>query len=150
MLDRDDQEIIKDAKDAGAVLVTWDRVLRQAAGGLTPYEALEQAKAEENAAPEAVAEVSRLLTLSPQDLTVLGDASNKTSELFSEKINVDEAAAKMIRILRVKKEYSWRAIARHCSDFMNASFGGNQIAGMVICEKAAKALGEDFLEPPWN
>jgi hypothetical protein len=150
VLDCDDKEVMKEAKEAGAVLVTWDRVVRQAAGGLTPYEALEQAKAEKNAAPEAVAEVSRLLTLSPQDLTVLAEAGNKTYELFREKIQVDEGAAKMVRILRVKKDYSWRAIARHCSDFFKGSFGGNQIAGMVICEKAAKLLGEDFLQPPWN
>jgi hypothetical protein len=150
MLDPDDEQVMKDAKDGGAVLVTWDHVLRGAAGGLTPYEALDQAKAEGKGTPEAQAEVSRLRTLSPRDLTVLGDAANETYKLFWEKIEVDQATASLIRVLRVNKEYSWRAIARHCSEFIKAPFGGNQIAGMVICEKAAKALGEDFLEPPWN
>jgi predicted nucleic acid-binding protein len=45
MLDPDDEQIMKDAKEGGAVLITWDRVLRDAAGGLTPYEALDMAKA---------------------------------------------------------------------------------------------------------
>jgi hypothetical protein len=150
MLDRDDQEVIKDAKDGGAVLVTWDRVVREAAGGLTPYEVLEGAKEEGQGTPEAQAEISRLHSLSPRDLTVLGEAADKTYKLFEEKIQVDEDTAKLIRILRIQKEYSWRAIARHCSDFLKAPFGGNQLAGMVICEKAAKLLGEDFLQPPWN
>jgi hypothetical protein len=150
MLDRDDEQVMKDARDGGTVLVTWDRVLREAAGGLTPYEALDRAKAEGHGTPEAQAEVSRLRTLSPRDLTVLGDSANKTCELFRQRIEVDEAVAGLIRLLRVKKEYSWRAIARHCSQFLEMPFGGNQLAGMVICEKAAEALGEDFLKPPWN
>jgi hypothetical protein len=148
MLDPDDEQVMKDAKDGGAILVTWDRVLREAAGGLTPYEALDQAKAEGKGTPEAQAEVSRLRTLSPRDLTVLGEAANETYELLREKIEVDQATASLIRVLRINKGYSWRA--RHCSEFIKAPFGGNQIAGMVICEKAAKILGEDFLEPPWN
>jgi len=150
MLDPDDEQIIKDAKDGGAVLVTWDRVLREAADGLTPYEAMDKALAEENGTKEAQAEVSRLRKLSPTDLTALADAGNKTYELFRKKLEVNELGAKLIRHLRVDKEYSWRAIARHCSQYLKAPFGGNQLAGMVICEKAAKALGEDYLQPPWN
>ena len=150
MIDPDDEQIIKDAKDGGAVLVTWDRVLRQAAGGLTPYEAMDKAIAEGNGTKKAQAEVSRLRKLSPADLTALADAGNKTCELFRQKLEVDELGAKLIRHLRVDKEYSWRAISRHCSRYLKAPFGGNQLAGMAICEKAAKALGEDFMQPPWN
>lgn len=46
MLDPDDEQVLKDAKEGGCVLVTWNRVLLEAAGGLTPYEALDKAKAE--------------------------------------------------------------------------------------------------------
>lgn len=150
MLDKDDEEVMKDAKEGGAVLVTWDKVLREAAGGITPYECLEQANAEGQGTTEAQAEVSRLRSLTPQDLTALAEAGNKTYDAFREKIEVNEAGAKMIRLLRVKKGYSWRAVARHCSEYLNIPFGGNQIAGMVICQKAAKMLGEDYMAPPWN
>ncbi len=44
MLDPDDEEIIKEAKEGGAIMVTWDRVVRYAAGGLTPYEVLDMAQ----------------------------------------------------------------------------------------------------------
>lgn len=150
MLDRDDEEIIKDSKAGGCILVTWDRVLREAAGGITPYECLVQAKTEGQGTPEAKAEISHLRTLTPQDLTILAEAGNKTVELFRGKIEVNEVGAKMIRLLRVEKGYSWRAIARHCSEYLKLPFGGNQLAGMVICEKAAKLLGEDYMAPPWN
>lgn len=150
MLDSDDEQVMKDAKEGGGVLVTWDRVLREATGGLTPYEVLDKVKAEGGGTPEAQAEVSQLHSLSPRDLTVMCDSADKTYELFRQKIEVNEMGAKMIRLLRVEKEYSWRAIARHCSRYLKAPFGGNQLAGMVICEKAAKALGEDFMQPPWN
>ena len=150
MIDPDDEHIIKEAKEGGAVLVTWDRVMRQAAGGITPHEAMDKAVAEGGGTKEAQAEVSRLRKLSPADLTALADAGNKTYELFRQKLEVNELEAESIRYLRVDKEYSWRAIARYCSRILKAPFGGNQLAGMVICEKAAKVLGEDFLQPPWN
>ncbi len=150
MLDRDDEKVIKDAKDAGAIMVTWDRVVRQAAGGITPYECLDKAIVEGKGTPEAKAEISRLRTLSPAELTVLRDNGDKTTQLFRRYIRVTALEARLIRILRVQKGYSWRAIARHCSRAWKAPWGGNQLAGIVICDKAANALGEDFLQPPWN
>ena len=150
MLDRDDEQVIKEAKEGGAVLVTWDRVVRLAAGGITPYEALDRAKVDGRGTPEAMAEVSRLRTLKPGELTVLAEAGNKTYQVFHQHIEIDLDTAKVIRILRVKQDYSWRAVARRCSMMWRAPWGGNQIAGMVLCEKAAKLLGEDFLQPPWN
>lgn len=60
MLDRDDEQVIKDAKEGGAIMVTWDRVVRQAAGGITPYEAMDQALAAGTGSNEDRAEVSRL------------------------------------------------------------------------------------------
>ncbi|MBC8276209.1 MAG: hypothetical protein H8E40_14745 [Chloroflexi bacterium] len=150
MLDPDDEQVIKDAKDGGAVLVTWDRVMREAAGGVTPYEALEKAEASGNGTQEAQAEVSRLQKLTPRDLTALVDAGNKTYALFSQHITLGKKDASLVRQLRVEKNLSWRAVARYYSIVWSAPWCGNQIAGMVICEKAAKLLGEDFLRPPWN
>ena len=150
MLDTDDEQIIKDAKEGGSVLVTWDRVVRLAAGGITPYEALDQAKAAGTGTKEAQAEVSRLRTLTPAELTVMVDAGNKTYQYFRQHIKVSPRLAKLIRQLRVERDYSWRTVARFYSKVWRAPWGGNQLAGMVICEKAAKLLGEDFLQPPWN
>ena len=150
MLDPDDEQVIKDAKDGGAVLVTWDRVMRLAAGGITPYEAMDQAMAAPIGTPEARAEVSQLRRLPPSQLCVMAEGANATWEHFHRYIEVNRDAAKLIRLLRVKQDYSWRAVARRCSEVWRAPWDGNQIAGMVICEKAAKLLGEDFLRPPWN
>ena len=155
MLDRDDVQVLKDAKDGGAIFVTTDRVLREASGGITPHEALEMAMVEGKGTKEAQAEVSRLHTLKPGELTVLADAANKTYQSFRQVLQIaelfqDQETANLIRKLRVDKGYSWRAVARFCSNVGRAPWGGNQIAGMVICEEAAKLLGEDFLEPPWN
>ncbi|MDP2729162.1 MAG: hypothetical protein Q8O55_01610 [Dehalococcoidales bacterium] len=150
MLDRDDKQVIKEAKAGTAVLVTWDRVLRKSAGGITPYEALDQAKLSGKGTPEAQAEVSRLRQLAPGDLTVLLEAGNKAVAHFRQQIEVNRSIANMIRQLRVEEDCSWRAVARFTSKLWGTSWGGNQIAGMVLCEKAAKLLGEDFMEPPWN
>lgn len=150
MLDPDDEEIIKAAKDGGATMVTWDRVVRLAAGGITPHEALDQAIAAGTGTKEAQVEVSRLRKLSPVELTALAGEASKTHEYFRQHIQINRDKAKLVRQLRVEKECSWRTVARACSLLWGTSWGGNQIAGMVICEKAAKSLGEDFLQPPWN
>jgi len=150
MLDPDDEQTIKDAKEGAAILVTWDRVVRLAAGGITPYDALDKATAAGTGTKEAQAEVSRLRGLSPADLAVMADGANKTYQYFCRHIKVSPGLAKLIRQLRVERDYSWRTVARYCSTVWRATWGGNQLAGMVICEKAAKLLGEDFLQPPWN
>lgn len=150
MLDVDDEQVIAEGKAGGAVLVTWDRVVRTAAGGMTPYEALEEAKLSDKGTPAAQAEVSRLHQLKPSELTAMAEAGNKTYESFQKYIEVNLKTAKLIRKLRVEKDLSWRAVARFCSKLWAAPWGGNQLAGMAICDKAAKLLGEDFLQPPWN
>jgi len=150
MLDRDDEKVIKAAKEGGAILVTWDRVLRTAADGITPHEVMEKAMAEGTGTKEAQAKISHLHRLKPGELTVLAEAGNKTCQSFRQHIKVNREAANLIRKLRVDKDCSWRAVARFCSFAWRAPWGSNQIAGMVLCEKAAKLLGEDFLEPPWN
>lgn len=150
MLDPDDEQIIREAKEGGAVMVTWDRVVREAAGGLTPYEAMDMALVEGKGTPEAKAGLSQLRSLSPQELTSMADAGNKTFQLFQRTIIVDSLAAKKIRNLRVNERYSWRAVARYWAKSFGAPWGSNQLAGMVLCEKAAKLLGENFMHQPWN
>lgn len=151
MLDPDDETIIRDCKAGGVTLVTWDKVMREAAGGLTPIECLQQAKEEApvEAPPEAKAEIGRLIRLTPEQLTVMANRANETYKLF-QRIPVDKARAKIVRHLRVTQNFSWRAVARRCALLWEAPWGANQIAGMVLCRKAAKLLGEDFMKEPWN
>lgn len=150
VLDPDDAQVIKESNEAGAVLVTWDRVVRQAAGGITPHEALDGALAEGKGTPEARADVSRLRSLSPAELTILAEDGNKTLDMFREHLTLNAIEAELARHLRVDKQYSWRAISRRFSKMWRAPWGANQLAGIVICEKAAKVTGEDFMEAPWN
>lgn len=153
MLDIDDDKIIQEAKTKGAQMVTLDRVVRAAAGALSPYEAIDKALKEGGASPaneQAVAELMRMRKLSPETLAVMEGMAGKTYEHFKQTIIVKPEVVKLIRTLRVERDYSWRSVARFCATVWGASWGGNQIAGMVICEKAARMSGENFLQPPWN
>ena len=152
MLDPDDEQIISDCKAGGGVLVTWDRVVREAAGGLTPVELMQQAREDPpaEAPPEAKAELDRLILLTPEQLTVMADGANKTHQLFDRHIHLDTPRAKVVRHLRVTQGFSWRAVARRCALLWEGPWGSNQIAGMTLCQKAARLLGEDFLKEPWN
>ena len=151
MLDADDEQLIKEAKDGAAILVTWDRVLRTATGGITPYELLlEMGKQSGKGTPGAQAEIPRLRQVKTGELTVMAESANNTYQYFQESILVNMKTAKLIRKLRVEKNLSWRAVARFGSKLWGGNWGSNQLAGMVVCNKAAKLLGEDFMEPPWN
>jgi hypothetical protein len=154
VLDPDDEQVIKECQEAGGILVTWDRVVLEASGGLTPYQALDHAKEhpieEAGATEEAQAELTRLRQLTPVQLTVMADGADETVNYFKEHIHLTEEGAAMIRRLRVEREYSWRAVARFSSWESSAPPRANQLAGMVICEKAASLLSEDYLAPPWN
>jgi len=70
-----------------------------------------------------------------------------------------------IKVLRVKYDYTWRAVHREwCTRYryelpFNSSkieevrdgYVGNQLAGMRLCDKAARMLdGEDFMKGEWN
>jgi len=153
VIDTDDEQVIKDCKEGGAILVTWDRVVRAAADGITPHEMLDQAmksSVEGENAEKGQAELSRLRKLTPAQLTVMAEGANDTWRHFYGHIMLTKKSARLIRKRRVDQDYSWRAIARFWSVKFCADWGGNQIAGMVICSKAAKLLGEDFMQPPWN
>ncbi len=150
MLDPDDETVMREAK--GAVLITWDRVTRLAAGGLTPYEVMDKALLEAKAQGNVVAEAElvKLRKLSPGELTRMGIAAEQTTAVFRVHIQFSKVEARQVRQLRVELDYSWRAIARFYSVIWWGLWGGNQLAGMIICEKAAQMLGEDFMKEPWN
>lgn len=64
-----------------------------------------------------------------------------------------DEVARRIRKLRVEDRYSWRSIARmaHGTAIWCAwQPSSNQLAGMALCEVAAKRLGEDWEKDPWN
>ncbi|MBU0846725.1 hypothetical protein KKH23_06000 [Patescibacteria group bacterium] len=60
--------------------------------------------------------------------------------------------AKAVRVLRVDKGYSWRAVAEACYELGWGKWSppSNQIMGMALCERAAQLLGEDYEKEPWN
>lgn len=58
--------------------------------------------------------------------------------------------AKFVRKLRVEEGYTWRAVASACNKEWNGNWGSNQLAGMDICEAAAKHFNENFMQDPWN
>jgi len=60
--------------------------------------------------------------------------------------------AKVVRMLRVDKGYSWRAVAEACYELGWGKWSppSNQIMGMALCERAARLLGEAYEKEPWN
>ncbi|MFI2426219.1 hypothetical protein ACH5A7_19315 [Streptomyces sp. NPDC018955] len=68
---------------------------------------------------------------------------------------VDPAAitpemAAQIRRWRCEEEYSWRAVAQAASDLWGSEWGSNQLFGEDLCVAAARLLGEDPCQEPWN
>ncbi|QXE34610.1 hypothetical protein KQY30_10280 [Streptomyces sp. GMY02] len=58
--------------------------------------------------------------------------------------------AVQIRTWRVDEEFSWRAVAQAASDLWSSQWGSNQLFGEDLCVAAAKMLGEDPHQEPWN
>lgn len=55
----------------------------------------------------------------------------------------------LIREWRVKG-CTWRRIAEKASEAWNGDWDSNQMAGVELCEAAAKHFGEDPHSEPWN
>ncbi len=55
-----------------------------------------------------------------------------------------EEQALIIKHLRCNKGYSWRMISKSIDDYED------QIHGRDLCNEAARLLGEDPNEVPWN
>ncbi len=59
--------------------------------------------------------------------------------------------AEYVRSLRVDSDdYSWRGVAAACAEAWDGDWESNQIAGMVICKRAAEMFGENYNVEPWN
>ncbi len=60
--------------------------------------------------------------------------------------------ALIIKKFRVEKNGTWRAVARMAAEkWPKKNYcNGNQIEGMILCEEAAKKLGENPYKNPWN
>ncbi|MFE0098959.1 hypothetical protein [Streptomyces sp. NPDC059009] len=58
--------------------------------------------------------------------------------------------AAQIRIWRVDEDLSWRSVAQAATDLWGSEWGSNQIYGRDLCVAAAKVLGEDPDQEPWN
>jgi len=93
-----------------------------------------------------------LLRLTPDDLQDLAGAAAETWALFQREVReaMTEERAAYVRKLRVDRKYTWRSVARACSNAWGTDWGSNQIAGMSICEAAAEYSFEDYRQPPWN
>src|SRR5712664_253227 len=63
---------------------------------------------------------------------------------------ITEERARWIRVLRVEKRFSWRAVARAASKEWGFVENSDQPMGSLICEAAARMLGEDGQAKPWN
>jgi hypothetical protein len=50
--------------------------------------------------------------------------------------------AKRVRQMRVEEDYSFRVLARECSESWDTDWGENQIFGEDICAVAMQLLGE--------
>ncbi|ARH89021.1 hypothetical protein [Streptomyces sp. MOE7] len=58
--------------------------------------------------------------------------------------------ASQIRTWRVDGDLTWRSVAQAATDLWGADWGGNQIYGRDLCVVAAKMMGEDPDQKPWN
>jgi len=158
-------------RERGKLDPTDEQILKETQGPLKMM-TIEQALATmRETEPEKFRKFTRQMekkvakSLTFEELVELGRQGNerrKEIELFcAARLTLEQA--KEIRMRRVDDHYTWRAIAR--AAFRNIKEGlwskwdkvatpwwppSNQIAGMVLCGLAAKMLGENGREEPWN
>lgn len=82
----------------------------------------------------------------------LADAAQATKGRFDASFSeMTLEQAQFVRGLRVDDGYTWRAVASTCALEWSGDWGGNQIAGMAICERAAELCGDgDYMTGAWN
>lgn len=97
-----------------------------------------------------------------EQLEALAQAAAATKQLFDDDVAsiITPERAREVRRLRVDEGYSWRAIAHACHDAWSSDLPeqvregwfppSNQLMGMALCEAAARALGEESDQAPWN
>lgn len=90
---------------------------------------------------------------SVEQLQEMAKAAAERFEEFKELCSPMELwQARIVRILRIEENCSWRAVAEVCHKlgWGNWSPPSNQIMGMALCQRAAQLLGEDYEKEPWN
>lgn len=85
----------------------------------------------------------------------LRDMATATHDAFFSEISpaMTHLRARRIKQLRVDHDCSWRSVAEIChAVWPNATWQppSNQLAGMALCEAAAKQFGEHYMSEPWN
>lgn len=131
-------------KKQGPVFVTEDKAMHQGAIlSSTDKEILESVKTGEG-----------IITIkSVEQLQEMAKQAAERFEEFKELCSPMEPwQARIVRVLRVEKNCSWRAVAEVCHKLGWGEWSppSNQIMGMALCERAARLLGENYEEPPWN
>lgn len=125
-------------------LRTLDRKMKKAKFKLDPVDkqVLESAKTGEGLVP----------ITSVDQLKALAKRAGEVHDGFLEEAMgiMTRERAEFVRRLRVDEDYTWRAVARECSEAWGTNWGSNQLAGMALCDIAAKVFGEDYMEEPWN
>ncbi len=95
---------------------------------------------------------------SVEQFKALAQAASDRFEGLGEIVKVmTHDQALFIRMLRVDKGYTWRAVAEACYEQNWEGYDreqwtppSNQLMGMALCEKAAEFFGEHYKQPPWN
>jgi len=126
------------------VFVTEDKALREGGKlGKGDKEIVESIKAGEG-----------LITIeSIEQFQEMAKAAAERLEEFKELCSPMELwQARIVRILRVEENCSWRAVAESCYKLGWGKWSppSNQIMGMALCQRAAQLLGEDYEKEPWN
>ena len=98
-----------------------------------------------------------LIKLEHGDLEKLGKMAVETKKSFDDLIKklMTKERAERIRSLRIGDCIcSWRRIAEICYEEWGSDADwqpcSNQLAGMALCEFAAKIFNENYMEEPWN
>jgi len=152
ILDPYDEELLKEAAQGGQLVV------------MSVMEMLEALQKEEPGKFREFKESFESQALKPLTMDELVDLARQGDERkkgYDEHVELmmTKSQALNIRVWRITKHYSWRSVAR-------AAFGrvvsnewkgwrlwdppSNQVMGMALCEQAAKLLGENYRDPPWN
>ncbi|KKN58137.1 hypothetical protein LCGC14_0554770 [marine sediment metagenome] len=138
-------EMIADDPHEGPALVTEDRAMRE--GGkldAADYSIMASAAHGEGAVTMSRGEI---LELAEQGIKVFGHLQDLARRRMKKR------QARYVRYLRLDG-HSWRSIAQLCYnrgwDWVSWAPPSNQIAGMVLCERAAELYGENYRREPWN
>ncbi|MBI3974491.1 MAG: hypothetical protein HY332_24700 [Chloroflexi bacterium] len=139
---------------------TDEQVLRDAGGGgpvmqVSAEEALKLVDAERGTNtgfPSSPPPSDRVRALKPDEIQEMAKHADATVKYFRHEAArlMSAERAEVVRKLRVDKRYTWRKVARTCSEAWKTDWESNQLAGMAVCEAAAKYFLEDYMKPPWN